>query len=234
MVVKIQFQDLLLKAEINLVKIGIWPSKRSKFVGAPLAVTLTLFSVMVIIKNILNPNAESIENAFTLANGSLTIVVYWLTFFLKPDSFFEFFNSVKLIKVMLTEREEKIMVEAGTELQKIWTAFRWILPASILIKFIQPLLEYLFIAIFANDRTFAFPPTMGIPSEILGEFSTYIIESMVRSIMLVFLMGTSFIFILASLYICTQFKILAADFEDFNANDDSLEKLIRQHDKLLK
>ncbi|KAL7039239.1 hypothetical protein ACKWTF_009841 [Chironomus riparius] len=228
------FHELLKKSEKYLVPIGIWPSPKNSWITLFNIFILFSYSILVLIKNLLNPEGESIENAFTLANGGLITVVYFVTLVFKKQKLIAFFEFIKNHKIILTSDEaKKLMVAGGREYQKISTAFLYILPAAVLVRFLQPPLEYGFNQIFRDDKNFTLPPSMGIPTFVVGEIPTYILESIVRMIMLSTLMGVCAIFIASTLYICTHYNILALDLEMFRDDDATINKLIETHQELL-
>lgn len=76
---------------------------------------------------------------------------------------------------------------------------------------------------------------MGLPVEFFGEIPIYVIESFIRGIMLSTLMGVCSAFILSSLSICTQFKMLGKKIENLKGDDpEILDALIKEHKKFLR
>jgi len=228
------FHELLEKSEKYLVPLGIWPSANNNWITLFNIFILFSYSILVLIKNLLNPEGESIENAFTLANGGLITVAYFVTMVFKKQKLVEFFGFVKSHKkVLKSDESKKLMIAGGKEYQKISTAFLYILPVAVLVRFLQPPLEYGYIQLFRDDKNFTLPPAMGIPTFIFGDIPTYILESIVRMIMLITLMGVCSIFILSTLYICTHYNILALELENFRDDDATINKLIESHQELL-
>jgi hypothetical protein len=75
---------------------------------------------------------------------------------------------------------------------------------------------------------------MGLPVEIFGEIPIYVLESLVRALMLSALMGICSAFILSSLTICTQFNILAKQLENLKTdNVKAVNDLIKEHKRPL-
>lgn len=228
------FHELLEKSEKYLVPLGIWPSPKNGLITLFNIFILFGYSILVLIKNLLNPEGESIENAFTLANGGLITVAYYVTMVFKKQKLLEFFGFIKSHKKLLaTDEAKQLMIAGAREYQKISTAFLYILPVAVLVRFLQPPLEYGFIQLFRNDKNFTLPPAMGIPTFMVGEIPTYIVESLVRMIMLSSLMGVCAIFIVSTLYICTHYNILAFELENFREDEKIINKLIESHQELL-
>lgn len=76
---------------------------------------------------------------------------------------------------------------------------------------------------------------MGLPVELFGEILIYILESFVRAHMLCVLMGVCIAFILSSLMVCTQFGILAKQFENLKIDEVKvIDGMIKEHEKLLR
>jgi hypothetical protein len=230
------FENLLKKSEKYLTPCGIWPTENNSWITLFNIVVLFVYSIMVLIKNLLDPERESIENAFTLANGGLITVVYFVTIFIKREKVKELFAYIKSEKQAPATRVEKeATIAVGREYYKISTAFLVILPASVFVRFIQPPIEYFYIQFFRIDKSFSLPASMGIPTFLIGELPTYIVESLVRGLMLITLMGVCSIFILSTLTICNQFNILAIKLEHMQTDDSKeIDKLIAEHRDLLK
>jgi 7tm Odorant receptor len=228
------FKELLIISEKILSPLGIWPTAYNSWISLFNILILTSYSVLVLIKNSLNPERESIENAFTLANGGLITVIYFIILLQEKDKCLEFFNFIKWDRKLYHSNEEKRIQHAvGREYQKISTAFFYILPTAIFIKFIQPLMEYLYIKLFKIERSFELPPSMGIPVEIVGEYPTYILESIIRAQMLITLMGVCSVYILSTLFICMQFQCLAINLKSVN-DESKLVGLIKEHEEILR
>ncbi|XP_070498763.1 odorant receptor 10-like [Chironomus tepperi] len=228
------FHELLEKSEKYLVPLGVWPSPKNTWITLFNIFILFSYSILVLIKNLLNPEGESIENAFTLANGGLIAVVYFVVMVFKKEKLVEFFGFIKNHKIVLTTDETKsLMFAGGREYQKISTAFLYILPAAVLVRFLQPPLEYGFIQLFRDDKNFTLPPSMGIQKSVFGEIPTYVLESLVRMLMLSTLMGICAIFIVSTLYICTLYNILALELKSYRDGDAAINNLIECHQELL-
>jgi 7tm Odorant receptor len=228
------FKELLIVSERILSPLGIWPTASNSWISLFNVVTRIMYSILVLIKNYYNPEKESIENAFTLGNGGLITVMYFIVLLMKKEKCIKFFNSIKSErKLQYSDEEKRIQHAVGREYQKISTAFMYMLPIAIFIKFIQPLMEYLYIKLFKLERSFELPPSMGIPVEIVGEYPTYILESMIRAQMLITLMGVCSVYILSTLFICMQFQCLAINLKSVN-DESKLVGLIKEHVEILK
>lgn len=76
---------------------------------------------------------------------------------------------------------------------------------------------------------------MGLPVEVFGEIPTYLIESFIRAIQLVTIIGICTAFILVTLTVCTQFYFLEVKFRDLKSEDmKKINDLIKEHKKLLR
>lgn len=229
------FHDLMDRSEKYLTLIGIWPSINNGCVTIFNIIIMFGYSMMVLVKNLLNPEKESIENAFALANGGLCTVVYFLTMTIKKEKFVDFLEFIKSQKKLFaTEDYKKLMIAGGKEYKLIITSLLYILPVGITVRFFQLPIEYGYIKLFQENETFTLPPSMGIPTSIFGEIPTYVLESFVRMMMLSMIIGICTIFILSTLYICTQFNILALEMENFHEdNEKAINRLIERHQELL-
>lgn len=137
------FRHLTKSAEKFLKPLGVWPSQHNKWITISNIVILTGYSILVIIKNLKNPERESIENAFTLANGGLITVAYFITILLKKEKcskLYEYIISDN--NYSLTNVEKIVVVNVGKEFQKISRAFIYFLFASISVRFLLPTAEY--------------------------------------------------------------------------------------------
>lgn len=142
------FKSLLTRAEKILIPLGVWPSFWNWWVTLFNIIILFSYSILVIIKNLLNPESESIENAFTLANGGLITVVYFVTMLLKREkcvTLYEFIKNEQ--KFATTTQEKKILINVGKEFQRISTAFLYFLPSAILVRFLMPTAEFAYIKV---------------------------------------------------------------------------------------
>lgn len=75
---------------------------------------------------------------------------------------------------------------------------------------------------------------MGLPVSIFGEIPIYVLESLIRALMLSTLMGVCIAFILSTLTICTQFNILAKQLENLKTDEGKeVDDLIKEHKRLL-
>lgn len=142
------FRNLLKRAEKLLVPLGVWPSSWNRWISVLNILILLVYSILVIIKNLLNPEGESIENAFTLANGGLITVVYFITMLLKKDKCAELYAYIKTEnQLTLTSEEKKVVIDVGREFNKITTAFLYFLPTAILIRFLLPTAEFTYLQV---------------------------------------------------------------------------------------
>lgn len=142
------FRNLLERAEKLLVPLGVWPSHWNWWITVFNIVSLLVYSVLVLIKNLRNPERESIENAFTLANGGLITVVYFTTMLLKKEKCAELYAYIKSEKQLtLTSDERKVVISVGKEFYKITTAFLYFLPTAILIRFLLPTAKFTYLKV---------------------------------------------------------------------------------------
>lgn len=149
------FGRLLQRAEKILIPIGVWPSPWNWWVTLFNIVVLTVYSILVLIKNLHNPERESIENAFTLANGGLITVIYFVTMLLKKEKCSELYEFIKSEqKIAVTKDEKEIVDKVGREFQKISTAFLIFLPSAVLVRFLMPTAEFAYIKVIVMKLIF--------------------------------------------------------------------------------
>lgn len=229
------FEELLEKSKKILVPMGVWPSHNNRWITIANIVILVGYSILVLVKNLLNPEGESIENAFTLGNAGLITVLYFVTMLKKKKEFMNFFELMKTNEKQFSSNEAKrLMIAGGQEYQKISNGFLFLLPAMVLVRFIQPSAQYAYIMLFSDDKTFSLPPPMGVPVFLFGEILTYVIESVIRMVIFSTLIAACLMFIISILYICTQYNILAMQLRSFkDKDDDAINKIIANHQVLL-
>lgn len=142
------FRNLLKRAEKLLIPLGVWPSENNYWITVFNIVILLVYSILVLIKNLLNPEGESVENAFTLANGGLITVVYFVTMLVKKDQCAELYAYIKTEnQLTMTGDEKKVVIDVGREFYKITTAFLYFLPTAVLIRFLLPTVEFTYLKV---------------------------------------------------------------------------------------
>lgn len=229
------FRDLIIGTQKYLCPLGVWPDSKNRWISIVNTTILCGYALMVLIKNLLQPERESIENAFTLANGSLVSVSYFLPMVLKTNKFKKFFEFMDKNRKIFVNAEHKRLILAGErEYRLITSAFIYILFPSVLVKFVQPPIEYVYVELFDPERIYSLPPSMGFPVFLFGELPTYVMESLIRTIMLTILMAVNTIFILSCLYIITLCNILSMEMQKFEKNSHKvINRLIENHQELL-
>lgn len=142
------FRKLLTRSEKLLIPLGVWPTTWNRWIIIFNVLVLSIYSFLVLIKNLKNPEQESVENAFTLANGGLITVVYFITMLLKKDKCIELYEHIKgEHRIAITIEEKKVVVDVGKEFQRISTAFLYFLPSAVLVRFLMPTAEYVYIQV---------------------------------------------------------------------------------------
>jgi hypothetical protein len=231
------FRNLLVFSEKIMTPIGIWPTDHGwSILMAFVYIFLQLFYfVLVTVKNLVNPERESVENAFTLSNGGLMMVVFYMTRLAKRHKFLKLMSYIKVEEVAFERQQEKDQIASvGKEYQVITRCSMLLLATSILMRFLLPIAEFSYMKLTGSDETYELPPSMGIPTFIFGELITHVIETALRCIMLGNLIGICSIFILAILYIETKFLTLALDLEFLEMDDDLvINNLIKEHNEIL-
>lgn len=228
-----KFSDLKVKLKFLLSLICVWPNDKSTRNVKILTAILSVYVLLVFIKNVINPEKESIENAFTLSNGNLIVVVFWMTVLLRRECCTNFFHFIlNDANDQNSPFDIKISIEAATEVIRVLKWYAIFLPASTVAKFFLPIFEYAMN--LGTNRTVVYPPAMGVPAEYFGEIPTFIIETSIRTLMLTTLVGACVLYAISSLHICSQFRILAHNIESFPMDDEKgLEVLIQRHQDLL-
>lgn len=227
-------RKLVKKTEEFLVPLGIWPSANNTWIQILNIIVLLNFSVLVLVKSVLNPEGESIENAFTLANGGICTGVYFLTMIVKKNKITKFFQFIKSERTILENNEaKKMIISAGRDYKIISIALLCILTAETLIRFLHPPIEYGYIHIFEDVRNFTLPPAMALPNVIFGDTRTYILESLIRILILSTLTGICAVFIVSTICLCTQLNILGLELRNITEDDEIIKNLIENHQELL-
>jgi hypothetical protein len=226
--------QLIEKSEKCLIPLGIWPDPDNTCIIIFNIIVLFSFSVLVLTKSILNPEGESIENAFTLANGGLCTGIYFVAMIVKKDKIIEFIKFIKTQDKIFTNCGAKaLMIAAGKEYYIISIALLCILPAGTLIRFLQPPLAYGYVQFFQEGKNFTLPPAMGLPNFIFGDIRTYILESLIRMLILSNLSGICATFIVSTISVCTQLNMLGLELENISEDEKVIHKMIDRHQELL-
>lgn len=201
------YLEVYLSAKKLLVMIGFWPVEKVPSITKFLLSIFIIFTILAIIKNLINFDRGAATDAFTNVNGGLLCLYYFIILITRRDKFQKLFNFVdEDVKRLLNDEEIEPMNNAELELRKILRVAVYIFPLAVIVKFIQPFMTILYIRVFTPGQIFEFPPTMFIPNFLLGNVGTYIIETSFRSIMLICIMGTLIAFMISTLYICSQFS----------------------------
>lgn len=229
------FRDSIIKSEKYLNLLGLWPHVKTQWHTLFYIVLFCGYALILLIKNLLQPEEESIENAVTLANGNIAIACYLIPMVLKKNKFRKLFEFLKADQKVFISLKHKEVLEAGVkEYQLITNVFFYILFPSVLMKFIHPPIVYVYIELFNPDKIFHLPPPMGLPAFLFGEIPTYIVESLLRMIMITSIIAICILFIFSSLHVITYCNILSMEMENFNENSHAvINKLIKTHQELL-
>lgn len=134
---------LLNQAERILSSLGVWPNLHNGWITITNIILFVIFSVFVFVKNITNPQAESIETAFTYANGGNLFIIYLAIMLMRKDKFQKIieFNK-KEVKCELKNEESKIIKYAEKEYRTISTAFLIFVPSAVLSRLVILITEY--------------------------------------------------------------------------------------------
>lgn len=136
-------KEVLNLIEKLLVPLGLWPSSWNKNITIFNIAVLFIYSIIVFIKNFLNPEAESIESAFALAFGGIYCIVFSVTLFIRKDKVEKLLKFVKTDhKLANTKDEEKIFKDAEEEFKKVFKLYSFLLPSTVVIRILIPLFEF--------------------------------------------------------------------------------------------
>lgn len=254
-------KELLTRIEKKLVPFGIWPSSRNRWVTIFNIAILTAYLILVLIKNILNPEGESIEIAFALAFGGLYVAIFCATLILRKEKVEKMLSFLKNGKNSeMTKKEMEIFQDAENDFVKIFKYYAYILPPTVIIRIILPLIElgynkvkltwvkriqykfidfskcyFTYVKVYATDKTFTLPAAQAFPVEYLGEMNVYVIETILsRAYILTLVMGVSLTYILTALLICAHFEVLRIQLENLNTDDPKfIEDFSKKHLELI-
>lgn len=135
-------KELLNRVEKILVPLGIWPNLWNRGVTILNIFVLLIYSIIVFIKNSLNPEAESIESAFALAFGGVYCIVYSLTILIRKDKIKELFEFIKTDhNLAIKNDEKKVFKNAEEEFGKIFKMYFYFLSSTVIIRILIPLFE---------------------------------------------------------------------------------------------
>lgn len=226
------FSDVKVKLNFVLSLICVWPNENSLGRVRTLMSILSVYVLMVFIKNVVNPEKESIENAFILSNGNLIVIIFWITTFVRRETSSKFFDFILNDSTHIkSEFDAEVSTQAAKEVIRVCKWYTIVLPAATILRFFLPIFKL--VMNLGTDKKVTYPPAMGVPVEYFGEIPTFIIETSMRLIMLTTLVGVCILYVISSLHICSQFKILANDIENFPMTEKGLEVYITRHQELL-
>lgn len=141
-------EKLLTRTEKIIAPIGVWPNSWNRGIAIFNVIVLTSYAIIVNLKNLLNPEEDSIENAIILSNGGLVMVSYFFVVLIKKEKAEKLFDFVKNgNKFALTVKEMKIIKKIEREFKIIATAFLYFLPPAVLVRFVMPTVEYFYIKV---------------------------------------------------------------------------------------
>ncbi|KAG5669168.1 hypothetical protein PVAND_017063 [Polypedilum vanderplanki] len=234
------FTNFVIFDEKILVSLGFWPVnnwKNTIWCYVHIFIQLTFF-ILVVVKNFSNPEKGSVENALVLSVGGLIMVVYFITLMNKKEKYIELLHYVKLKqKSKLRPQEREFLNKIGHEFRKIAKGSLFVLASAFLIRLFLPPFEIVYIKLFANDRTYKLPPSMGFPvfSSPFANILVYIFETFMRLHILGSVVAICSIFILTTLHISYKYFSLSLNLEFYDKNDDDvINGFIIEHNRINK
>lgn len=155
----IEFSELKVKVKFVLTIMCVWPDENSTTSVKIFGTIISAFILSVLVKNMINPEKESIENAFTLSNGLLIIIVFWVSSLLHRDCFLNFFHFIlNDANIPNSPFDLNTSNEAAKEVIQVLKWFIIFLPAGTVAKFFLPVFD--FVSNLGTNRTVEFPPAM--------------------------------------------------------------------------
>ncbi|KAG5684749.1 hypothetical protein PVAND_013963 [Polypedilum vanderplanki] len=233
------YGELLSTFERILNFMGIWPGKQIPLIRFIIIATLSAFFIMFIIKTFTHPERESFENGLAVGLGCLMMVLLFIRLTINEKKLCEIIDFIKDdLKRTPKDVEKEILDDIGKDIQFVLKFVTIVFPMSVIIKVIMPFIEFGYGLITRDENVnIKLPPAMSVPSFNLGihyELFVYIIECIIRMIMLFWLLGGAILYIVTSLYLGGQFRTLAKEFEAISLDDGKLfDTFIKRHELII-
>lgn len=237
-----KFEEFLNMFDRVFTKMGIWPSRKVQPIRYPIMSIFIIFCILIPIKIFRNLERESIENAVVNGLGCFMAALFMIRLTLSEKSFISVFDFIRedLRKNSGHVTKQKILSESISDIQNIIKFVVYILPLAIFPKFLAPFLEYGYAVLVknSNSTSLILPPPMAFPQMPFLYYDSliiYILECSVQTIMLCWLMAAAFIFVISSLYIGGQFRVLAVELGDVSVDDvEIFDGYLRRHGEIIR
>lgn len=191
-----------------LLVFGIWPRAKHQLSTYLYCAILLIYVISALFTGILFAEFKSANFVFTHTNNVLTIFAFFYVIIFRREFFFRLMTRItEDVDAPKDNFQGNELKHSGRELYvtiKIGTYFfGWV----ILLKFLRPLFNLLYLMINPVGTSFQLPPPVALPM-IHGPVITYILDSFLGSsldLSMIFIMS---IILLFSLYFCSSCKAL--------------------------
>lgn len=236
----LSFQETYKKVKEFLNFVGYWPSENVSKTTIINYAVLTIFIICAIIKNTTAPDHRSFSDALTHSNGMALVNVYLTVLIFRGSEFWNLSSKLdEDMKRYMNDEESHPVIKAGIELKLSIKIFGVIFVPATLLKFIQPLATILYFYIFGDVNQINFSPPMAFP--ILWKPSvTTMLESITTTFLLTGLAGSMLVFMVMTLYLCSQFNGLKYTLLNEKSpgqnisNGIFLDNCIKRHSELIR
>lgn len=237
---ELSFQETYIKVKQFLNFVGYWPSEKLSKTTILNFSVLTIFIICAIIKNITTPDHRSFSDALTHSNGMVLVNVYLTVLIFRGEEFWKFSNNLdEDMKRYMNAEENRPVFKAGNELKLSIKIFGVIYVPAALLKFIQPFITVLYFYFFGDVNQIDYSPSMAFPI-IWKPSVTTMLESIITTFLLTGLAGSMLIFMVMTLYLCSQLDGLRNTLlKEKSPGDDHvsghfLDDCIRRHSDLIR
>lgn len=237
---ELTFQETYIKVKQFLDLIGYWPSEKVSKTTILNFSVLTVFIVCALIKNTIAPDHRSFSDALTHSNGMVLVNVYLTVLIFRGTEFWKL--SCTLDEDMnryMNAEENRPVFKAGKELKISIKIFGVIYIPAALLKFIQPFVTVLYFYFFGDVNQIDYSPSMAFPI-IWKPSVTTMLESITTTFLLTGLAGSMLIFMVMTLYLCSQLNGLKNTLlKEKSPGDDHvsgkfLDNCIKRHSDLIR
>lgn len=236
----LSFQETYIKVKQFLNFVGYWPCEKVTKTTILNYTVLTIFIICAIIKNTITPDHRSFSDALTHSNGMALVNVYLTVLIFRGTEFWNLSSKLdEDMKRYMNDEESYPVFKAGIELKLSIKIFGVIYIPATLLKFIQPFFTILYFYFFGDVNQINFSPPMAFP--ILWKPAvTTMLESITTTFLLTGLAGSMLVFMVMTLYLCSQFNGLKNTLlkEKSPGQDISdgkfLDSCIKRHSELIR
>lgn len=236
----LSFQETYIKVKNFVNFVGYWPSEKVSKITRINFTVLSIFIIFALIKNTTTPDHRSFSDALTRSTGMALVNVYLAVLIFRSTEFWNLSSKLdEDMKRYMNDEEILTVRKSGNELKLSIKIFGVIFIPATLLKFIQPLVTILYFYFFNDIKNINFSPPMAFPI-IWKPIVTTMLESTTTTFLLTGLAGSMLVFMVMTLYLCSQFNGLKNTLlkeKSFGQNISDgifLDNCIKRHSELIR